>query len=183
MRSIIFENERDTFEKLNNYPLDGYIPLLNTRFRMQKTDDTCSSCALFAFNGMESEQKRLNTHELLDLTKTDFFCFETNLPVVGIFGNSNDRTQGFLMYVENQKYKKKSKLISLPLELFTNRLFLLIYEEYFYPNGHCIAIWPPHEFHPDIWGIRDPFRPDGTSVAIDKRQLILILASASFIFF
>lgn len=183
VKSIIVGNERNTFEKLNNYPINGYIPLLDERFRMKKTDNTCSSCALFAFNGIEQPKKRLNTHELLDLTQTDFFCFETILPIIGIFGNSNDRTQGFLMYVENKKFIKTKETITLPSGLFTNRLLLLIFEDYFYPKGHCIAIWPSHESHPGVWGIRDPFRPDGTSVAVDKRQLLLILASASFIYF
>ncbi len=180
IQSIIRNNQQDASEKLNNYPNNTIVPLLDAQFIMKLKDKTCTSCALFAFNGKRFPQMEFTDSELLHHCNARSFTNDQSFAHYAIFSNSHDRKTGYLMYIHNPQSSIEFKPLE---EFFTNKLLVIIEDSFLYSDGHCMVILPPHPCYPNMWALRDPFRVDGTAVALDKRQLVFLLAGVSTIFY
>ncbi len=183
-----------TFDELadsNAYELSIYpsslMPNIPPRFRMRKGQKKCSSCALYAYNGTENcSSSVLSFKEMTTLMKTTektqiFIKSQDGSLHSAMFVNAEDRLTACLVFFEDQKAQKQQQNTPLSDEWFSSKCILVLYHPIFYPQKHCIVLHPPHEKLPDVWCIRDPFRKDGSSVAIRKNHLSLLFAYADII--
>ncbi len=173
--------QKNAIQPLEKYPDITLVPPINIKYRMKRDGSNCGSCALYLFNGKESNINLMTIHQLHKKTKSHMYE-NFNLPALycGYFLNFSDRRTTALLFVcDPNGYVPDI----LPTVFFQKKLLIVIYEDYSYPKGHCIVILPPNSNYPDIWALQDPFLLDGKAIAINQQQIVLILASASFVFY
>jgi hypothetical protein len=174
-------------EILKPYPIDLIEPI-PPAFRMTKGDTNCSSCALFAYNGVEDAPKELTIVELMNFMNKSKKQRKTKMYVKpnecvshsAMFINASDRYTPCLVYFQDMTANEP--MYPQPNEWFTEKTYIVLTHPIFYPDKHCLVIIPPHVDLPDVWCLRDPFRKDGSGVCINETQLSLLYAYASLIF-
>ncbi len=169
--------------ELSVYP-PKLVPCIPREYRMRKGQKKCTSCALFAYNGIGNCSKVLNIGALMQLMKTtkqkpvNMF---SKLPSLhsAMFINAEDRLTPCLVFFED--IDAPCQLKSQQSDWFSSKCIVVLYHPVFYPDGHCIVVYPPHEDLPGVWCILDSFRKDGSNVAITRDHLALLFAYADII--
>mmetsp|Transcript_3765 Transcript_3765/g.5679 ORF Transcript_3765/g.5679 Transcript_3765/m.5679 type:complete len:193 (-) Transcript_3765:1541-2119(-) len=172
------------------------VPDIPLQFRMGKKGFTCSIRALFAFNGTQVFKKRLTPVEMAR-------CLGPRARVVHFSGGSRPHAKAVPLHSENRdcmylayvgsdgdsKTAQTQRTDSAVEPVWrTRRVILVIWDEFVFPNGHCMVLWPPKDLlpassgtgsPPQRWALRDPWRCDGKAMALDATQVDLVVASAS----
>jgi hypothetical protein len=181
---------------------DG-VPRLPYRWRMRRKAHSCSTLALWAYDGTRvrgGTRSQLTVSEMrAELGQDVRVVRRSALPQYSaMFGNTNDRRHAFLVYLRKECDKIRADLPSaltdvkgLPEEVWTKRMVLCLWDDYLYPGGHAVVIWPPRDDMKlrerraagknDRWALRDPWRVSGTAVALNRRQLAMLLLGCEYI--
>lgn len=177
-----FTRRKEDLELLSIYPREFAEPIPK-EYRMSLGSTVCTSRALYAYNQTTSCASVLSPEEMLKYGPTHIFYkqYPFGSHYSALYSNGLDCITPYLIYFQDVDIPEADVSSVERPEWFASKCILILYHAIFYPNGHCIVIYPPAKNFPNVWCLQDPIRKDGTHVSLSRKQLSLLFAFADVI--